>query len=164
MLAKQYLNLLIKGSLFIVSLGGLLIHLKLHPPPGPSWHYLPYSAGVTSILVVTVLFFFRRGTPFGYVINGMLVIIGTIAMTHFSLAFPPKVVSFSSLITGSMFPFILVLWTNFVLGKALFELSLMKADGQRRRGGKLFRYPNMGWWFIHLVALSTVYYLGHELW
>ncbi len=164
MLAKQCFNLLIKAGLFIVSLGGLLIHLKLHPPPGPSWHYLPYSAGAISVLVVTVLFFFRRGYQFAYVINGMLVIIGTIAMTHFSLAFPPKVISISGIVTGSMLPFILVLWTNFVLGKALFELRLMKTDEEKRRGGKLFRYPNMGWWFIHLFALSTVYFLGHTLW
>ncbi len=109
MLAKQYFNLLIKAGLFIVSLRGLLIHLKIHPPTGPSWHYLPYTAGVISVLVVTVLFFFRRGYQFAYIINGMLVIIGTIAMTHFSLAFPAKVISISGIATGSMLPFILVI-------------------------------------------------------
>ncbi|MFP4081816.1 MAG: hypothetical protein ACLFVG_03550 [Candidatus Aminicenantes bacterium] len=30
--------------------------------------------------------------------------------------------------------------------------------------GKFFRYPNMGWWWVHLVALSAVYALGHFIW
>ncbi len=27
-----------------------------------------------------------------------------------------------------------------------------------------YGYPNMGWWLLHLVAISLVYYLGNLLW
>jgi hypothetical protein len=30
--------------------------------------------------------------------------------------------------------------------------------------GITYRYPNMGWWLIHLAAVSFVYYLGNRLW
>jgi hypothetical protein len=27
-----------------------------------------------------------------------------------------------------------------------------------------YRYPNMGWWMIHLIGISLVYFLGNYFW
>jgi hypothetical protein len=32
------------------------------------------------------------------------------------------------------------------------------------RHGRIWRYPNMGWWWVHLFALSVVYAAGNLLW
>ena len=32
------------------------------------------------------------------------------------------------------------------------------------KAGVTYRYPNMGWWLVHLVGLSIVYTLGNLLW
>ena len=40
-------------------------------------------------------------------------------------------------------------------------------NGRRRTGKpacRAYRYPNMGWWLIHLAAVSLVYYLGNRFW
>jgi len=37
-------------------------------------------------------------------------------------------------------------------------------DPNRPKAGITYRYPNMGWWLIHLAAVSLVYYLGNRLW
>jgi hypothetical protein len=56
------------------------------------------------------------------------------------------------------------LWGNFFVGKALFDLEFFGYDPNRERKGRTWRYPNLGWWMVHLVAISAVYYVGHALW
>jgi hypothetical protein len=34
----------------------------------------------------------------------------------------------------------------------------------RPKAGIPCRYPNLGWWLIHLAGVSFVYYLGNRLW
>ena len=46
----------------------------------------------------------------------------------------------------------------------LFELETFGDDPNRPKAGMTYRYPNMGWWLIHLAAVSLVYYLGNRLW
>ena len=55
-------------------------------------------------------------------------------------------------------------WGKFFVGKALFELETFGYDPNRPKAGLTYRYPNMGWWLIHLVAVSLLYYLGNRLW
>jgi hypothetical protein len=59
---------------------------------------------------------------------------------------------------------ILILWGKFFIGKALFDLEFFGYDAAKEKKGVSYRYPNMGWWFIHLVTVSIVYYLGFMLW
>jgi hypothetical protein len=50
------------------------------------------------------------------------------------------------------------------IGKPLFELEFYGYDPAREKGKKTYRYPNLGWWIIHLAAISLTYWLGHFLW
>ncbi len=163
MVQKQKLRLLLVAGLFFVSLGGWMLHVRIHPLLKLAANYVPFIAGLMSITAVSAMFLFRKTVAYAYVINGMLVIIGTITMTHFSLAHPPEHTTFYTIMFNTLFPDIVVLFTNFMLGKALFELEMLKNEETRARQGRFFRYPNMGWWFVHLVSLSAVYLLGHLL-
>jgi hypothetical protein len=164
MTQKQKLRLLLVVGLAFVSLGGWLLHGRIHPPSKLSVDYIPFIVGLISFTAVPIMFLFRKTVAYAYVINGMLVIIGTITMTHFSLAHPPEQITFASVIGKTMFPDIAILFVNFILGKAIFELELLSSDNSPARHGRFFRYPNMGWWWVHLLALSAVYTLGHFLW
>lgn len=161
---KQYIRLVLKVGLAVISLGGLLIHAQLHSDLGGVAHYVPFTAGVLGVTLVTGMFFFKRTIPYAYVLNGMLVIVGTVTMGHFSIANAPERVTVGSLVSGTLLPYIVILWTNFAIGKALFELNFVQTGKEPMRTGRYFRYPNMGWWWVHLVAISTVYTLGHLLW
>ena len=161
---KQKLRVCLVAGLFFVSLGGWLLHMRIHPISNLAVNWVPFLAGLISVMAIPVMFLFRRTVAYAYVINGMLVIIGTITMTHFSFARPPEKIGFLTLVTETLFMDILILFTNFMLGKALFELEMLKTDETSARHGRFFRYPNMGWWFVHLCALSIVYVLGHFLW
>jgi cation transport ATPase len=164
MVQKQKIRVLLVAGLFFISLGGWLLHMRIHPISKLALNWVPFVAGLISVTAVTVMFLFRRTLAYAYVITGMLVIIGTITMGHFSFAHPPEHISFQTLVMGTMFPDIVMLFTNFIIGKALFELEMLKTEETQARHGRFFRYPNMGWWTVHLVALSAVYVLGHFLW
>lgn len=164
MVQKHKVRLLLVAGLFFISLGGWLLHMRIHPLSKLAANWVPFFAGLISVTAVPIMFLFRRLVAFAYVINGMLVIVGTITMAHFSFAHPPAQIRLQTLFMGTMFPDILVLFTNFMLGKALFELEMLKAEETPSRHGRFFRYPNMGWWFVHLLALSVIYVLGHSLW
>jgi len=164
MLQKQKIRLVLVAGLSFISLGGWLLHLRIHPPAKFAAGYVPFVAGLLSITCVCTLFLFRRTRAYAYVINGMLVIVGIITMAHFSWAHPPERVTFVTIFFNTLFPDVLVLLANFMLGKALFELETVKAQDTPARRGRFWRYPNNGWWLVHLVSLSTVYTLGHFVW
>ena len=154
---KQKLRLLLVAGLFFVSLGGWLLHGRIHPPS-------KLIAGLISIVAVPTMFLFKRTVAYAYVLNGLLVILGTITMIHFSLVHLPEQVTVVTVVSKTLLPDVLILLTNFLLGKAVFELELLRSEEMPGRRGRYFRYPNMGWWFVHLFALSAVYALGHFLW
>jgi hypothetical protein len=113
---------------------------------------------------VPLLFAYKKTVQYGYVLNGMLAIIGTITMAHFSFAHWPAPPTVASILTKTLLADILILWTIFLIGKALFELETFGYDPDKPKKGISYRYPNMGWWFVHLVGASIVYTLGHQLW
>jgi hypothetical protein len=164
MTQKQNIRILLVFSLFCLSLGGLMLHYRIHPPGDLPGNIIPTVAGIFSILIILPLFCFRRTIAYGYVLNGMIVIIGTIGMLHFSLKHLPPVLTLQAVIFKSLLADIIVLWGKFAVAKALFELDLFRKEEDAGRKGRFFRYPNMGWWWVHLAALSIVYTLGNLFW
>lgn len=156
---KMYLKTFLLVALVCIGLGGFLLHFGIHPIIGERAkivNFVPFIAGLMTIFIVTSLFILKGLMPFAYLLNGMIVIIGTVTMTAFSITphhFP-------------LWPDILVLFTVFCIGKLLFETEMITEAniGKPRHKGRFFRYPNMGYWFVHLVTLSVVFSLGHILW
>ena len=159
---KDYLRLILIIAIFFMALCGWLLHLRIHEPAKDAENYIPAVAGAISVFITPVLFIFRTTTPFAYLINGMTVILGTIAMIHFSVLNPPPVWTVPSFFLKTLFPDIIMLWGKFAVGKAIFEMDAVMAqpDGFMRKG-RFFRFPNMGFWYVHVVTLTTVYLIGH---
>ncbi len=164
MQSKQNLKLILVLGFFFLSLGGWLLHWRIHTPGDDFSDWIPFFAGLGSVLVLPILFWFKRTLALAYVVNGMLVIIGLITMGHFSLAHWRGGFSLHSLFLGTLLPDMFILCGNFGFGKALFELNLFHHQEDKMRHGRFWRYPNMGWWWVHLTALSVVYSLGYVLW
>ncbi len=162
---KDNVRLILILAIFFLALGGWLLHLQLHEPAKDAENYLPAVAGLISVFIIPILFIFRSTIPFAYLINGMTAIIGTIAMVHFSIENPPDVWTLKSLLMGTLLAPIMLLWAKFAVGKALFELepAVRQPDAPIRKG-RFFRFPNMGFWFVHVVTLTVVYLFGAYLW
>jgi hypothetical protein len=86
MTIKTYLKTILISALVAISFSGFLLHLHIHPFNQNVSNIVPFIAGILSIVVVPLLFSFKKLVEYGYVLNGMLVIIGTITMVHFSIA------------------------------------------------------------------------------
>jgi len=87
---KNYIRNLLLAGLIVCSLAGLLIHLKVHTSDKLQVYYVPVISGVLSLVVVPVLFLFKKTVHYGYVLNGFSVIVGTVTMAHFSIFHFPQ--------------------------------------------------------------------------
>jgi len=77
------------------------------------------------LVVVTALFTSRRTAALAYLINGVLVIYGTVLMGHFSIAMlAPKGPTLAGWILTSTLPDIALAWGDFMIGTSLFQLWL----------------------------------------
>jgi len=162
---KDYLRTVLIVAIFFLAVGGWLLHMRIHIPAEDAENYIPFVAGFISVFVVPVLFIFRSTISFAYLITGMTVIIGTIMMTHFTIENPPQEWTLKTVFLGTLLADIILLWGKFAVGKALFELELAvnQPDAPMRRG-RFFRFPNMGFWFVHVVTLTAVYLIGGYFW
>jgi hypothetical protein len=162
--ARTYTKSTLLLGLLVLSIGGLLLHSRIHPVGANYSNLIPVISGLLAVLAVPFLFCFRRTTAYGYVLNGFLVITGTITMSHFSIAHWPNPATVQAVLLNTTLADILILWSKFFVGKSLFDLEFFGYEAAREKKGRSFRYPNMGWWFVHLGTVSIVYYLGHILW
>ena len=164
MTRKNTLKMTLITGLVFLAFGGWLLHTRTHPPLADADNLIPFISGLISVIVLPAMFWFRPTLPYAYVINGMLVILGTITMAHFSIVRFGMPTSLNGLLFGSLLPDIAMLWGKFAVGKAIFDLDILKDDKDIQPKGRYFRYPNTGWWLVHLLAWSAVYAAGNLLW
>lgn len=164
MTVRTYTKTMLLIGLWTFSIGGFLLHSRIHPVKTNYSNLVPAISCILSVVIVPILFCFRRSIAYGYVLNGFLVIVGTITMAHFSIAHWPNPVTVKAILLTTMLADILILWAKFCIGKAIFDLEFFGYDAVKEKKGITYRYPNMGWWLVHLVTVSIVCYLGHILW
>jgi hypothetical protein len=121
-------------ALFLLAVGGLLLHYRIHYymvadklNPGNTVFngslFLATFFPLIDVFLVTALFLSRKTAVYGYLLNGMLVIYGTILMGHFSIAqIIAKSIPLYSIPLNSTLPDITILWADFFVGKALYDL------------------------------------------
>jgi hypothetical protein len=120
-------------ALFLVAVGGFLLHARIHyfiipDPANPNSNifdptrFLSSFFSALDVIAVTVLFLSSRTAVYGYLLNGMLVILGTILMAHYSLASLSQTsLPLAQFIMKSTLPDIAVAWGDFFIGKALYD-------------------------------------------
>ena len=107
-------------SLFLVSLGGFLLHLRIHPIQEPR-NLIPFISGLLSLSVVIIMFCFKKTASYAYLITGMTVIVGTIIMAHFSISRFQLPVTISKIFLNTLLADISILFAKFGLAKAIYE-------------------------------------------
>jgi len=123
-------------SLFLLAVSGLLLHYRIHNfmvpdkfNPGrlafDGTRFLAFIFPMIDVLLVTLLFTSRKTTVYGYLLNGLIVIYGTVFMAHYTIA----EISARSLPAGawllkSTLPDIGIAWADFFVGKALYDIML----------------------------------------
>jgi hypothetical protein len=164
MTVRSYVKRVLLASLAAVSLGGFLLHTRIHPVAHNPANLIPALSGLLSVLAIPLLFSFRRTLVWGYLLNGFTAVIGTVVMAHFSIVHWPQPANLPALLLNTTLADILILWGKFLLGKALFDLEMFGYDATHEKRGLSWRYPNLGWWLVHLAAFGAVYAIVKTLW
>jgi len=122
--------------LVLLAVSGLLLHYRIHNfmvvdklhPDGFAFDSTKFFAAlfpVIDVIIVTALFMSRKTAVYGYLLNGLLVIYGTVFMANFSLAeMAAKSIPLQAMFLKSTLPDIMVAWADFFAGKALYDLYM----------------------------------------
>ena len=123
-------------SLFLLAAVGLIIHYRVHNfmvhdkivpeiVRFDGTRFLSFLFPLIDVIVVTALFTSRRTAVYGYLLNGMIVIYGTVFMAHYSIAeFTAKAIPPAEWFAKSTILDIAIAWADFFIGKALYEIYL----------------------------------------
>jgi hypothetical protein len=123
-------------ALFLMAVSGFLLHYRIHPFVAPDTlhpgslrfngtNFLGFIFPLVDVFAVTGLFLSRRTAVYGFLLNGLIVIYGTVFMAHFSIAqFIAQSVPPGRWIINSTLPDIGLAWADFFVGKALFDFYL----------------------------------------
>jgi len=122
--------------LVLLAVSGLMLHYRIHNfivtdklhPGGFIFDTTKFFATLfplIDVILVTALFMSRKTAVYGYLLNGLLVVYGTVFMAHFSLAeMAAKSVPLQAMFLKSTLPDIGVAWADFFAGKALYDLYM----------------------------------------
>ena len=135
-------------ALVLMAVAALYLHLRIHPflmpdkeNPGQTLFRGSFVAAslfpLLDLVVVSLLFTSRRTAVYGYVLNGMLVIYGTVLMAHISMVklsveLPQP---FYLLLFKSTLPDIVLAWADFFVGAALYHMWLREPSAQKGLSG-----------------------------
>jgi len=123
-------------ALFLIAVSGLLLHYRIHNFMVPDklnpgvfvfngTRFLSFIFPLIDIILVTLLFTSRKTAVYGYLLNGLIVIYGTVFMAHFSIAeLTTKSIPLKDWLLKSTIPDIGIAWVDFFIGKALYDLNI----------------------------------------
>lgn len=118
-------------GMFLLATGSLALHFSIHSPlHSPADQAFPNSTAFLFTLLdaalVTFLFSKKETAAWGYLLNGFIVIYGTVFMTHFGWAhIHGPDTPFHRYVFHPTSPEILIAWADFCLGAVLYRLWYM---------------------------------------
>lgn len=154
-------------ALIFISLGGFLLHLRIHPVFNEGvfeWgRLIPVIFGILSILVIPCLFLKRETADLAYLLSGISVIFGIITMSHLSIFFWEGDLTLSKVLFKTTLADSLMLMGKFFIAKAIFENYYPERAELNRKFPQTFRFLFDGWWLVHFLGITAVYALGAVL-
>jgi hypothetical protein len=106
-------------ALFLLSLGGWVLHFRMHPPSQEAANLIPLVFTSLGVVVLPVMFSLRSTVRWAYLINIAAVIVGTISMAHESIETWTGPVSLYRIIFESTLADIVILLAKLPLGQAI---------------------------------------------
>lgn len=118
-------------ALLAIAIGGFFLHFRIHPPTKSLTFFWPSLFCIFDVVVVSVLFLFKRTAVWALLINSFIAYLGIIMMADFTIfqtltnviKINPLNEPFSWLVM-TLFPDILISFTDFILGLALYKITL----------------------------------------
>lgn len=119
---------------FFISLGGLLLHLRIHPPKENAFNWIAALFAAVNTFIVPFLFNSPVTATWAYLFTWATVITGSVAMAYFSVVTWKLPVTPQTMIMNSTLPDIIILLAKLPLAHKI--LRVYRPDGvvTKRRG------------------------------
>lgn len=108
-------------ALVLLSAGGLLLHVRIHPPDATAFNWIPLVVTAFNVFVLPFMFNLRKFAPAAYAINWGTVIVGTVTMAFYSIANWQGDVTVSKILMYTTFPDILILGARLPMGEIIID-------------------------------------------
>jgi hypothetical protein len=115
-------------SFFLIALGGLLLHLRIHSPSKDAVNWLPIGFGIVSTFVLPVLFNRADTLLWAYWFNVVAVIAGSLGMLRYSVETWQGPVTLQAVVLQSTLADILILWARLPLAHIIWRQWIPAKD------------------------------------
>ena len=119
MFRKEVRDLIL--AFFLLSLGGLLLHIRIHPPANSLFNWIPAAFGAANTFALPFLFNRRATAPLGYLMTWVTVATGTVTMAYYSVANWSLPVTVKTVILYSTLADIVILWAKVFLAHKILR-------------------------------------------
>ena len=143
-------------ALFFLSLGGWMLHFRIHPIiEGSVEEYFPITIGLLNIFIVPGLLNFKKTFLYGYLINGFSVLFGIVLMAKLSISDLPDPLTISNLFFKTTLADIFLLLPKWIIGQRILYFYFPSGTG---------RMFTSFWWTRHLIYIIILFTLSHFFW
>ncbi len=119
---------------FFVSLGSLLLHLRIHPPKDSMFNWIPTAFAAVNTFLVPFLFNNPVTVTWAYLFTWATVVTGTVAMAYFSIVTWKLPVTAQTVIMNSTLPDIIILLAKLPLAHKILRFYWRDGANTERRG------------------------------
>ena len=117
-----------------MSLGGLLLHLRIHPPQDNVFNWIPAAFGLANAFVLPFLFNSPTTVAWAYLFTWATVVTGTVAMAYFSIITWAMPITIKNVILFSTLADILILLAKVPLAHKILRAYRSEGNTTERRG------------------------------
>ncbi|MFQ6077687.1 MAG: hypothetical protein ACE5NJ_00895 [Thermodesulfobacteriota bacterium] len=117
-----------------VSLGSLLLHLRIHPPKDSMFNWIATGFATVNTFLVPFLFNNPTTVTWAYLFTWATVVTGAVAMTYFSLITWKLPVTAQTVIMNSTLPDIIILLAKLPLAHKILRVYWPHGVKIERRG------------------------------
>lgn len=118
----------------LISLGGLLLHLRIHPPQDNVFNWVPAAFGAANAFVLPFLFNNPTTVVWAYLFTWATVVTGTVGMAYFSIITWAMPVTIKNVIMFSTLADILILLAKVPLAHKILRAYRPVGNSTERRG------------------------------
>ena len=105
----------------LLSVGGLMLHIRIHPPVASLFNWIPVAFGAINIVLLPFLFRRAGAAPLAFMLCCITVIAGTIGMAYYSIVEWKEPVTLYTVLFKSTLADILILAVKVPLGYELLN-------------------------------------------
>lgn len=119
-------------AFFLFSLGGLLLHVRIHLLSDSPFlrgtqetvmDIIPVVFGAVNTVIVPLMFLSRKAAPWAFVITVLTVLVGTAGMAYYSALDTKVQRNVEGIVLNSTFPDIVILFAKLPLGYVMLRIT-----------------------------------------